>query len=101
MLDDRRTLPACVELLQVDRHTGEAELEIVLTEGRNRQIRRVADLLGHPVRALHRLAIGDPTLRAPTSGELLERGEYRHLAPQELQDLRQSVAFPHRRPDSL
>ncbi|MGD1903362.1 MAG: pseudouridine synthase [Geitlerinemataceae cyanobacterium] len=91
MLDDRRTLPATVELLgsrrsrdrRVDR---EAELEIVLTEGRNRQIRRVAELLGHPVLALHRLSIGALSL-APTGKRALRSGEYRHLSPSELADL--------------
>jgi pseudouridine synthase len=33
-------------------------LELVMTEGRNRQIRRTAELLGHPVRDLQRVAIG-------------------------------------------
>jgi len=94
MLDDRPTLPATVELLRVDRRTDrnadatpETELEIVLTEGRNRQIRRVADLLGHPVTRLHRLSIGPIDLDSP-SGRSLGSGQYRHLAPEELAYLR-------------
>jgi 16S rRNA U516 pseudouridylate synthase RsuA-like enzyme len=50
-------------------------------EGRNRQIRRTAELLGHPVRDLQRVAIGPLRL-----GDLPE-GRWRHLAPQEWKDL--------------
>ncbi len=55
LLDRSRTLPATVRIIQT---TGDrALLEIVLHEGRNRQIRRVADQLGHPVISLKRVAI--------------------------------------------
>ncbi len=49
------------------------QLELVMGEGRNRQIRRTAALLGHPVLDLQRLAIGPVQL-----GELGE-GQWRHL----------------------
>jgi hypothetical protein len=46
--------------LSVLEHDGDATLlELVLREGRNRQIRRTAGLLGHPVLDLQRIAIGD------------------------------------------
>ncbi|URR35784.1 rRNA pseudouridine synthase [Thermosynechococcus sp. HN-54] len=55
-LDGVMTLPAAVQLL---RSEGDRSLlEIILHEGRNRQIRRVADQLGYPVVALQRIAIG-------------------------------------------
>jgi pseudouridine synthase len=52
-------------------------LELVMGEGRNRQIRRTAALLGHPVGDLQRLAIGPLGLGA------LREGEWRHLDRQE------------------
>ncbi|NEP15685.1 MAG: hypothetical protein F6J97_02145 [Leptolyngbya sp. SIO4C1] len=56
-------------------------LEVTLREGRNRQIRRVADVLGYPVVSLHRRAIGPVRLKD------LPFGAYRHLTPQELASL--------------
>ena len=80
MLDGRRTLPAQVRVLcQSDDQTC---LEIMLKEGRNRQIRRVAEQLGHPVKRLHRVAIGSIRL------ERLRRGQYRFLTPDEIAQLK-------------
>ena len=66
VLDGRRTCPAQVEL----EHRGAAgsRLRIVLREGRKRQIRRIANQLGHPVRRLQRLAIGALPLGSLASG---------------------------------
>ena len=47
----------------------QTNLEIVLREGRNRQIRRVAEQLGHPVIKLHRVAIGAINLGQLPSGQ--------------------------------
>ena len=54
-LDGRLTRPALVRCLR-SRGTSSL-LEVELREGRNRQIRRVAELLGHPVIDLQRVAI--------------------------------------------
>jgi 23S rRNA pseudouridine2605 synthase len=61
------------------------ELEITLSEGKNREIRRVLARLGHKVVSLKRIAIG--TLRL---GDLPE-GAYRPLSNQEVQGLYQAV----------
>ncbi|MEB3156285.1 MAG: pseudouridine synthase [Cyanobacteriota bacterium] len=53
-------------------------LEVKMGEGRNRQIRRTAAWLGHPVRDLQRLAIGPLRLGA------LEEGHWRRVAPETL-----------------
>ena len=55
LLDGRLTRPARVRCLQS--RGASSLLEVELKEGRNRQIRRVAELLGHPVSDLQRVAI--------------------------------------------
>ena len=60
-LDDGPTLPAVVRV--VGRDAGGSVVEFVLKEGRNRQIRRMCDAVGHPVRALRRTAYGPAAAR--------------------------------------
>ena len=64
---DGRTRPAQVRLL----HRGEktSEIEVILTEGRNRQVRRMLAAVGHRVRRLVRVAIGDLQLCSLAVGE--------------------------------
>jgi pseudouridine synthase len=89
MLKGKKTRPAEVSL--IESLAGQTRLEIVLKEGRNRQIRRVAKQLGYPVITLHRTAIGTIRLNAPnTKG--LETGEYRHLQDFELRFLKQAIS---------
>ena len=65
--------------LSVLEHDGDATLlELVLREGRNRQIRRTAGLLGHPVLDLQRIAIGGLELAD------LPEGRWRRLQAGEL-----------------
>jgi 23S rRNA pseudouridine2605 synthase/16S rRNA pseudouridine516 synthase len=79
MLGDRRTLPAEIKIKKVTQN--KTCIDIMLTEGRNRQIRRIAELIGFPVIELHRLAIGKLKL-----GDL-PRGLARPLTSTELQQL--------------
>ncbi|NEO26484.1 MAG: pseudouridine synthase, partial [Kamptonema sp. SIO4C4] len=58
-------------------------LRITLEEGRNRQIRRVAEQLGHPVLELHRLTIGSLHLNQPPH-PTLRSGDYRFLSQAEI-----------------
>jgi 23S rRNA pseudouridine2605 synthase len=83
MLSGRLTLPAEVNVLESDRST-QTLLKIVLKEGRNRQIRRVAAQLGFPVLQLHRVAIGSIQLQQLPSGQyrLLEDTEIDFLQAQ-------------------
>jgi pseudouridine synthase len=74
-LDGRPSLP--VELRRLGHGRGNTQLELVLREGRNRQIRRTAELLGHPVIDLQRTAIGAIDLGA------LPEGRWRRLDPRE------------------
>lgn len=72
----KKTLPAQVRVLK--RKGQSTLLEVVLTEGRNRQIRRVAQLLSYPVIHLHRTAIGSIKLNLPGE-QILPCGDYRAL----------------------
>ncbi|MCS6814355.1 MAG: rRNA pseudouridine synthase [Cyanobacteria bacterium] len=83
MLAGRKTLPATVRV--VKRTATQSLLEVVLREGRNRQIRNVAELLGHPVVSLHRVAIGNLQLGN------LPVGQYRVLTPTDIKSLRSLV----------
>jgi 16S rRNA U516 pseudouridylate synthase RsuA-like enzyme len=62
----------------------------VLREGRNRQIRRVAKILGHPVISLHRIQIGAISLYDSVGCELLV-GQVRPLTPTEISSLRNII----------
>jgi 23S rRNA pseudouridine2605 synthase len=74
-LEDGMTAPAKV------RHLGEREVEIVLCEGRNRQVRRMAEAVGNRVVSLRRVRFGPIAL-----GQLTE-GEARRLTPDEVESL--------------
>ena len=80
LLDGRRTAPARVEVMRVER--DRTWLRIVLREGRKRQIRRVAAMLGHPVHRLIRVRIGPVRL-----GDL-PPGRWRRLTSAEVRALR-------------
>ncbi|MEB3826353.1 pseudouridine synthase [Phormidium sp. CCY1219] len=89
MLDGRKTIPAQLRVLEAERKS-KTRLEIVLKEGRNRQIRRVAAQLGYPVIQLHRTAIGSIELNPPGHPQL-RCGEYRPLNDSEIRFLRTQV----------
>lgn len=82
-LDDGPTRPAGVRALGSERGGG-TWLEIVLREGRNRQVRRMCAALGHDVLDLIRVRIGALGL------EGLASGEWRELQPEDLQRLQQT-----------
>lgn len=88
ILEGRKTLPAKVMLLK-QRPTS-ALLQIVLSEGRNRQIRKVAEQLGHPVLKLHRIAIGSIHLKSKDDPPLLE-GQFRSLTSAEVLSLKHQL----------
>ena len=78
-LDGRPSQP--VGLRRLDQRREATLLELHLREGRNRQIRRTAALLGHPVLDLQRTAIG------PLHLADLDEGGWRPLSPQETRGL--------------
>lgn len=84
ILDERKTRPASVRVIET--RGTQTDLEIILKEGRNRQIRRVAQQLGYPVIELHRTAIGSIELHTPEQ-DLLPPGSYRSLFDFEVRNL--------------
>ena len=76
ILDGKKTRPAKVRF--VKKLSTNSELEIILKEGRKRQIRLVAKQMGYPVINLHRTAIGQIKLNT-SKEEKLSPGKYRYL----------------------
>ena len=79
-----RTLPAKVEIV---RHGDNPWYEITLTEGRNRQIRRMFEEIGHHVEKIKRVRYGPLELN-------VEPGKWRALTPPEVAKLRTSLTRP-------
>jgi len=86
LLDGKPTAPA--RLSVVKRQGDSTLLRIVMHEGRKRQIRRVASLLGHPVQELKRMRLG------PLQLGTLETGQWRTLTAKEVRELEQLKRQP-------
>jgi 23S rRNA pseudouridine2605 synthase len=82
-LDDGPTAPAKVAAL------APGLLRMVIHEGRNRQIRRMCEAIGHPVLRLVRTRIG------PITDPNLAPGEYRRLGDEEVRRLAAATTGPH------
>lgn len=84
VLEGRRTAAAGVRLRRGtrDRSATSAVLELTLREGRNRQVRRMCEAVGHPVQRLRRVRIG------PISDSRLPVGAVRELTTAEVQAIR-------------
>lgn len=78
-LDGRLTAPA--DVFVVSKEEGRAVLEIVLREGRNRQIRRMCESQNLEVARLRRIAVG------PIKLGMLQTGQWRDLTPAEVESL--------------
>ena len=81
-LDGHRTLPAEVTLTGAARGARDSTLELTIREGRNRQVRRMCEAVGHPVHALARTRIG------PLTDRRLATGAWRDLTDAEVTMLR-------------
>jgi 23S rRNA pseudouridine2605 synthase len=79
-LDDGVTAPARV------RRLGPSALELTIHEGRNRQVKRMCERVGHPVRLLRRVRFG------PLELGRLQEGEHRRLSAAEVDRLRAASA---------
>ena len=77
-LDGRRTM-----LMNKRPTDREGVLRVTIREGRNRQVRRMLEAVGHPVRALRRTAFG------PIADRRLKPGDWRELRAEEVRALKQ------------
>lgn len=80
-LEDGLTAPAGARLVRPGR------IELTLHEGRNRQVKRMCEAIGHPVRRLHR------SRYAGIGVDGLPRGEWRTLTKTEVAGLRATVGL--------
>jgi pseudouridine synthase len=87
-IEGRRTGPVEVRLLREERTRdgSRAVLSLLLREGRNRQVRKMCEAIGHPVETLRRVAIG------PLRDTRLRPGEWRDLTAAEVARLRRVAA---------
>ena len=90
VLDGKRTAPAKIRLadrpVKTTASGGEQTfIEVVLHEGRQRQVRRMFELIGHPVGRLRRVRIG------PIVDEQIPIGHWRELTPHEITRLRRAT----------
>jgi 23S rRNA pseudouridine2605 synthase len=83
-IDGRPTGPADIEA--AGGKSGHAILRVTIREGRNRQVRRMCDAIGHPVTQLRRVAIG------PIRDAKLKAGAWRELTGEEVERLRKASA---------
>jgi 23S rRNA pseudouridine2605 synthase len=88
-IDGRRTAPASVTIRAVER--GQTLAEICLHEGRKRQVRRMFETVGHPVKRLRRIRVGPIEL-----GDL-RVGKWRRATEEEVAALREAVGLPRAR----
>jgi 23S rRNA pseudouridine2605 synthase len=84
-LAEGRTAPASVRILRS--HEGKTWLEMTLSEGRKREVRRMCESVGHPVEKLRRVALG------PLKLGTLEPGAHRRLTEREIGQLRHAVGL--------
>jgi 23S rRNA pseudouridine2605 synthase len=89
VLDGRRTAPAAVRLTPSARRGAEDSAVLLMTirEGRNRQVRRMCEAVGHPVQKLARIRIG------PIKDDRLKPGAVRDLAAHEVRALARAAGL--------
>jgi 23S rRNA pseudouridine2605 synthase len=94
-LDGHRTLPAIVAPVNQRRRDRDSVVVITIREGRNRQVRRMCEAVGHPVQKLKRTRIG------PITDRRLTPGEWRDLTPVEVSALKKAAERLERKPGKM
>ncbi|WP_139489666.1 pseudouridine synthase [Brevibacillus dissolubilis] len=90
MLDDGMTSPGKARILDSDPSRNRTLIELTIHEGRNRQVRRMCQAIGHPVIHLERIRVGFLNL------EGIKPGKYRHLTAAEVTRLKQELVKVNR-----
>ena len=80
-IDNYITKPAKVKILKIDEEKNISRIEIVIHEGKNREVRKMCEKIGHKVRALHRSKIGKIDVKD------LKIGSWRYLSKNEIESL--------------
>ena len=78
-IEDYTTKPAKVKILKIVQEKNISRLEIIIHEGKNRQVRKMCEAVGKKVLALHRSKIGTIGVKD------LELGKWRYLSSKEIQ----------------
>ena len=80
-IEDYITKPARVKILKTDEEKNQSRLEITIHEGKNRQVRKMCEAIGHKVLALHRSKIAGIGVKD------IELGKWRYLKEQEVKKI--------------
>lgn len=80
-IEDYRTRPAKVRIVKIDKQKNFSKIEITIHEGKNRQVRKMCEAVGHKVVALHRSKIQNIDVKD------LKIGEWRYLKSSEIQSM--------------
>ena len=80
-IDEYITKPARVKILKTDEEKNISRLEIVIHEGKNRQVRKMCEAIDKKVLALHRSKIGNISVKD------LKLGTWRYLSDKEVKDI--------------
>lgn len=67
--------------MKIDKEKNISRLEITIHEGKNREVRKMCEVIGKKVKALHRTKIGNISVKD------LKIGEYRNLRENEIKSL--------------
>ena len=83
VIDGKKTMPATINVLT--KEAGRVAMQMVIREGRNRQIRKMCEAVGLEVARLRRTGVG------PIKLGMLKPGTYRELTAEELRAIRNSI----------
>jgi 23S rRNA pseudouridine2605 synthase len=86
-VEGRKTAPCQVRVAHADLKRNQTVLNLILHEGRNRQVRLMGEAVGHPVRSLKRVRYGPFHLKG------MRPGEARLLGKKEVEELRKLVGL--------
>lgn len=78
-LEDGKTAPARINVIR--QYPDGVDISISIREGRNRQVRRMMEAIGHKVTSLVRVSVGNVQLGH------LPKGKWRHMNPREIEEI--------------